>query len=138
MVLAEEPSEAHALELVEAADARRARAHAALMTFRRRHVDRWPDPVLAALLKQLREQRGVTQERLAFDAGITASALSRIERGLNSPGWGTVGGIIHALGVSLQELGDELEAAHLASADLGQPRRGLGRRAAITAAPQDL
>jgi transcriptional regulator with XRE-family HTH domain len=63
-----------------------------------------PDPALATRLKRLREQRAVTQEQLAFDAGITVSALSRIERGLNSPGWITVRRIVDALGVSLAEL----------------------------------
>ncbi len=68
-----------------------------------------PDPALAALLKQLREERDVTQEQLAFDAGITASALSRIERGLNSPGWMTLKRIVEALDVSLIELASALE-----------------------------
>ena len=66
------------------------------------------DPALAALLKRLREERGITQEQLAFDAGITTSALSRIERGLNSPGWLTVKQIAEALGLSLSELIAEL------------------------------
>jgi transcriptional regulator with XRE-family HTH domain len=70
-----------------------------------------PDLVLAALLKRLREERQVTQEQLAFEAGITASALSRIERGLNSPGWMTIRRIVTALGVSLVELASDLEAA---------------------------
>ncbi len=68
-----------------------------------------PDLVLAALLKRLREERRVTQEQLAFEAGITASALSRIERGLNSPGWGTITRIVKALDVSLVELANDLE-----------------------------
>lgn len=63
-----------------------------------------PDQALAALLKQLREDRSITQEQLAFDAGITVSALSRIERGLNSPGWATVTRIVRALGVPLAEV----------------------------------
>jgi transcriptional regulator with XRE-family HTH domain len=70
-----------------------------------------PDPVLAALLKRLREEREITQEQLAFDAGITASALSRIERGLNSPGWTTVKKIAMAMGVSLVELAHAMEDA---------------------------
>jgi len=70
-----------------------------------------PDLVLAALLKRLREQRGVTQEQLAFEAGITSSALSRIERGLNSPGWTTVRRIAKALDVSLVRLASDLEEA---------------------------
>lgn len=65
--------------------------------------------MLASLLKRLREDRAITQEQLAFDAGLTASALSRIERGLNSPGWMTVQRITEALGVTLVELAEELE-----------------------------
>ncbi|HEX5851695.1 MAG TPA: helix-turn-helix transcriptional regulator [Solirubrobacteraceae bacterium] len=68
-----------------------------------------PDPVLAAVVKQLREERDITQEELAYEAGITVSSLSRIERGLNSPGWMTVSKIIKALGVSLAELVEDLE-----------------------------
>jgi transcriptional regulator with XRE-family HTH domain len=74
------------------------------------HMPEQPDRVLATLLKRLREERGITQEQLAFDAGITASALSRIERGLNSPGWMTVKRIIAALDVTLIELARLLEA----------------------------
>jgi transcriptional regulator with XRE-family HTH domain len=70
-----------------------------------------PDMVLAGLLKQLREDRGITQEQLAFDAGITASALSRIERGLNSPGWMTVKRLAQALDVTLVRLAGEVEDA---------------------------
>ena len=68
-----------------------------------------PDPALAALLKRLREERDITQEQLAFDAGITASALSRIERGLNNPGWTTISRITKALDVSLVELASDIE-----------------------------
>ena len=72
-------------------------------------VHEHPDPVLAAVLKQLREERDVTQEELAYNSGITVSSLSRIERALTSPGWITVGKITHALGVSMAELAEELE-----------------------------
>jgi transcriptional regulator with XRE-family HTH domain len=68
-----------------------------------------PDPALAALLKRLREEREITQETLAFQAGITASSLSRIERGLNSPGWTTLTRIADALGVSLVDLARSIE-----------------------------
>ncbi len=68
-----------------------------------------PDAALAALLKRLREERSITQEELAFDAGITVSALSRIERGLNSPGWTTVLRLAAALELSLGELVADLE-----------------------------
>lgn len=68
-----------------------------------------PDAVLAMLIKQLREDREITQEQLAFDAGITASALSRIERGINNPGWMTVKRIAEALDVTLEQLAAEVE-----------------------------
>ncbi|HWG07966.1 MAG TPA: helix-turn-helix transcriptional regulator [Solirubrobacteraceae bacterium] len=67
------------------------------------------DPFLATQLKRLREERELTQEQLAFHAGITSSALSRIERGLNSPGWTTVRRIADALEVSVADLAAEVE-----------------------------
>jgi transcriptional regulator with XRE-family HTH domain len=67
------------------------------------------DASFGALLKRLREERKITQEALAFDAGITVSALSRIERGRNDPGWTTVNSIAKALGVSLMELVSDVE-----------------------------
>lgn len=66
---------------------------------------------MASVLKGLREERRITQEQLAFDAGITASALSRIERGLNSPSWTTLRRIVAALDVSLVALANDLERA---------------------------
>lgn len=70
-----------------------------------------PDFVLAELLKQLREDREITQEQLAFDAGLTASALSRIERGINSPGWMTVRRLAEALDVSLADIAADVEGS---------------------------
>jgi transcriptional regulator with XRE-family HTH domain len=67
------------------------------------------DVAFAALLKRLREERKITQEQLAFEAGITASALSRIERGLNDPGWTTVNHIAKAMGITLVELVAEID-----------------------------
>jgi transcriptional regulator with XRE-family HTH domain len=74
-------------------------------------VHEQPDAVLAQLIKQLREDREITQEQLAFEAGITASALSRIERGNNNPGWMTVRRIADALGVTLVQLARKIEDA---------------------------
>ncbi len=68
-----------------------------------------PDLALAEIIKQLREDRDITQEQLAFEAGITASALSRIERGLNNPGWMTVRRLAGALNVNLVQLAKEVE-----------------------------
>ncbi len=72
-------------------------------------MDVEPDLVLAALLKRLREERNITQEQLAYDAGLTVSALSRIERGLNGPRWTSVTRLATALGITLAELVADLE-----------------------------
>lgn len=55
-------------------------------------------------MRRLREERKLTQEQLAFRAGITVSSLSRIERGCTDPGWTTVGKIAKALSVGVAEL----------------------------------
>jgi len=63
-----------------------------------------PQPALGAAVKQLREQRGATQEGLAYEAGITTGTLSQLERGISNPSWGTLKAIAGALGVSMVEL----------------------------------
>lgn len=63
-----------------------------------------PQPALGAAVKQLREQRGTTQEALAYEAGITTGTLSQLERGISNPSWGTLQAIAKALGISMVEL----------------------------------
>jgi transcriptional regulator with XRE-family HTH domain len=63
-----------------------------------------PDPKLAAAIKQLRKERHLSQEDVAFDADLTTSALSRIERGLSDPTYTTVQRIAEALEVGVVEL----------------------------------
>lgn len=69
-----------------------------------------PDPVLAALLRRLREERGLSQEALAHKAGITAGSLGRIELAQSSPAWATVRQIARALDVTMAELSTAVEA----------------------------
>jgi DNA-binding XRE family transcriptional regulator len=69
-----------------------------------------PDRQLAAALRRLREQRGLSRETLAHSAGLTLGGYVRIEQAKASPGWGTVRRLAEALGVSLDELGREVEA----------------------------
>lgn len=75
-------------------------------------VPRAPDPdrALAAVLKRLREDRGVTQETLAYKAGLSVGTLGRIEVGRTAPSWDSVTRIIDALGVTLSELAAAIEA----------------------------
>jgi transcriptional regulator with XRE-family HTH domain len=69
-----------------------------------------PDIALADVLRARRKAIPATQEDIAHDAGITSSALSRIERGRNDPGWATVCRLARALGVTMAELASKVEA----------------------------
>jgi transcriptional regulator with XRE-family HTH domain len=69
-----------------------------------------PDPGLAAVIRRLREARGVTREALALHAGITTGSLAWIELAQSVPGWDTVLSIADALDVSLSELAKAIEA----------------------------
>jgi transcriptional regulator with XRE-family HTH domain len=71
------------------------------------------DPALAPTLRRLRARKGITQEHLAFEAGVAVSALSRLERGLHDPGWALVRSIARALGVSMAELAAAVEQDQL-------------------------
>jgi transcriptional regulator with XRE-family HTH domain len=70
-----------------------------------------PDPALAATVRRLREERGITREALAFHSGITTGSLARIELTQSTPGWDTVRSIARALEISLTDLGAAVEAA---------------------------
>lgn len=68
-----------------------------------------PDPALAATVRRLREDRGITREALAFRSGITTGSLARIELGQSVPGWDTVRLLAKALDITLAELGAAVE-----------------------------
>lgn len=62
-----------------------------------------PQRALGAAVRELREKRGISQEDLAHEAGITTSTVSLIERGRSNPTWSTVKNLARALNVSLAE-----------------------------------
>jgi transcriptional regulator with XRE-family HTH domain len=64
-----------------------------------------PQPALGNAIRQLREKRGLTQEALAHEAGITTGTLSLIERGQSNPAWGTISRLADALGSPMGEIG---------------------------------
>jgi transcriptional regulator with XRE-family HTH domain len=68
-----------------------------------------PDEALAAVLRDMREERDESQQRLAYRSGIAAGSLARIELGQASPAWATVRQIALALNVSMRELGAAVE-----------------------------
>ena len=63
-----------------------------------------PQHGLGRAIRQLREKRGLTQEAVAHEAGVTASTYGLIERGHSNPTWATARDIAGALGVSIGEL----------------------------------
>jgi len=68
-----------------------------------------PDAALSACLKQLREERQLSQEHVAHMAGMSVGALSRLERGKAAASWATTTSLAAALSVSLAELAREVE-----------------------------
>ena len=50
------------------------------------------------LVREQRQQLGLNQRQLAFRAGMTQAAVSRIERGSVSPSLGTLRELLHAMG----------------------------------------
>lgn len=68
------------------------------------------DPALAAVLRRLRTDRGLSQEAVAHQADISFTTLAKIELGQSAPGWATVRAIARALGVTMGELGDAIDA----------------------------
>ena len=63
-----------------------------------------PHPALGKATRQLREERGMTQEALAHAAGVTVGHLSTIERGHSNPTWATVHAISAAVDATMVEL----------------------------------
>ncbi len=71
------------------------------------------DSVLAALgqnVRQRREARELTQERLAEKAGLDPTYISGIERGLRNPGIKNVARLAKALGLTTARLCEGVEA----------------------------
>jgi len=71
------------------------------------------DPVLAALgrnVRQQREAKAFTQEKLAERAGLDPTYISGIERGLRNPGIKNVARLAKALGLTTSELTKGVDA----------------------------
>jgi transcriptional regulator with XRE-family HTH domain len=68
-----------------------------------------PQPALGKAIRQLREERDMTQEALAHAAGITVGHLSTIERGHSNPTWATVKAVASGLDVQMVELASAAE-----------------------------
>ncbi|HEV7562452.1 MAG TPA: helix-turn-helix transcriptional regulator [Solirubrobacterales bacterium] len=63
-----------------------------------------PQPGLGRAVRQLRQERGITQERVARQAGLHLTWINRMENGRTNPTWGSMKRVAWALKVSLGEL----------------------------------
>jgi transcriptional regulator with XRE-family HTH domain len=68
------------------------------------------NPALGEAIRGIRVEQGLTQEEVAIDAGVTPGLLSRIERGYSNSSWTTVERLCVALGVSVADLAEAVEA----------------------------
>jgi transcriptional regulator with XRE-family HTH domain len=63
-------------------------------------------------VRRLRRDRGLTQEKLALDAGIDLTYLGGIERGRRNPSVLVLGRLAAVLGIHPRDLLDDDAAAH--------------------------
>jgi len=69
--------------------------------------------IFGAVLRQYRSARNISQEELAFQAGVDRTFVSRLERGIRQPTITTLIGIGQALGVSAADLVRDTEKEFL-------------------------
>lgn len=68
-----------------------------------------PQVALGEVIKQLREDRGLSQEAVALKADVHQTWLSRLECGTLNPAWGMVGRVAGALGVEVSDVAKAAE-----------------------------
>jgi transcriptional regulator with XRE-family HTH domain len=69
-----------------------------------------PEHVFAGILKELRQERGISQEALSFECGVHRTYIGLLERGRMNPSLKTLLSIGSALGVPAGELVARVEA----------------------------
>jgi transcriptional regulator with XRE-family HTH domain len=77
--------------------------------------------VFGDVLRRYRVERDISQEELAYLAGVDRTFVSRLERGLRQPTMTTLIGIGLALGVSAADMVRETEQVYLKQAKLASP-----------------
>lgn len=75
--------------------------------------------IFGGVLQRCRGKAGLTQEELAFRAGIDRTFVSRLERGIRQPTITTLIDLAEAMGISATELVKDTETEYARS----KPRR---------------
>jgi transcriptional regulator with XRE-family HTH domain len=81
------------------------------------------------LIREHRQQLGISQRALARRAGTTQAAVSRIERGLTAPNWETLRALLIAMGrepdLQARRLDGRWDVLHLAASRERSPAERL-------------
>ncbi len=77
-------------------------------------------------IRKLRHEQDMTLDDLAEQAGISASHLSRLERGQTLPSFTVLAGIAHVLGVSIDEFAQLEQDVAVLDAELEVVLRNAG------------
>ncbi len=87
-----------------------------------------PDPldIFAANLRRIRQERGLSQERLAHSSDLNMTHVAKIERSEREPGVRTVSKLARALGVSAAELFDGIDGRTTSKNDELRPHQAHG------------
>jgi transcriptional regulator with XRE-family HTH domain len=72
--------------------------------------------IFGEILYRYRSERDISQEELAFDAGVDRTFISRLERGMRQPTITTLIGLGQALNVSAADMVQETEKLYLKQA----------------------
>lgn len=90
-----------------------------------------PQEALGRAIRQLRDERGLTQQQLAAAADTDDKRISHLERGRTNPAWGTMRRIAAGLGVTLSEIAALAERLEREGADgaVKPKARGAGPQA---------
>jgi transcriptional regulator with XRE-family HTH domain len=85
---------------------------------------------IGGVLREAREQQGLSQRRLALRAGTSQDAISRIERGAEAPTLERLGQLLLALGrrpvLSIEPLEGPVPKSELAASGAMSPSERLG------------
>lgn len=77
-----------------------------------------PDSIFAARLKELRTEAGLSQAKLAANAGMSLAGVTQLEQGLRQPTWVSIQALADALGVATDAFRSKAKP---------RPRAGKGR-----------
>jgi transcriptional regulator with XRE-family HTH domain len=79
-----------------------------------------PEEAFGIVLRELRKQRDLSQETLAYDAGIERNYISLLELGKNSASLKIIFKLAKAFGITVSEL---MELVETKQRDVQKPRR---------------